>query len=63
MSKIRRILINFARAERVVALNQIVRAERVQTLCASRSLWLPNKTKNFLANPFSAGVWGEPLKK
>jgi len=57
--KILRILTTDPRAERVVALNQIVRAKRVQTLCASHA---PSgrepKTKNFLTIPFSAGGVG-----
>ncbi|MCR4283691.1 MAG: hypothetical protein NUV64_00005, partial [Parcubacteria group bacterium] len=52
--------LSFARAERVVALNPIVRAEHVPTptLRASRSLRSRTKTKNFLTNPFSAGGCG-----
>jgi hypothetical protein len=48
MSKIRRILIDFARAERVVTLSQIVCSDCVvkRTMRASRSLRSPNKTKN-----------------
>jgi hypothetical protein len=65
MSKIRRILINFARAERVVALSQIVRSDCVvkRTMRASRSLRSQTKTKNFLTNPFSAGGVGGAAKK
>jgi len=65
MSKIRRILINFARAERVVALSQIVRSDFVvkRTMRASRSLRSQTKTKNFLTYPFSAGGVGGSRQK
>ena len=54
-----------ARAERVVALSQIVRSDRVvkRTWRASRSLRSRTKTKNFLTNPFSAGGVGGAAKK
>ena len=61
MNKIRSILMTDARAERVVARNQIVRSEYLwaPTLRASHA---PSgrvyKTKNFLTNPFSAGGVG-----
>jgi len=60
-SKIRRILMTDARAERVVTRNPIVRSDRVvkRTMRASHA---PSgrvyKTKNFLTNPFSAGGVG-----
>jgi hypothetical protein len=63
MSKIRRILMTDARAERVVARNPIVRSECLPTPTL-RASHAPSgrvyKTKNFLTNPFSAG---DPLKK
>jgi len=65
-SKIRRILINFARAWRVVALNQIARLEFMvtQTIRASRSFQSRTKTKNFLTFPFkTAEGAGGPQKK
>ncbi|MBC8465059.1 MAG: hypothetical protein H8D63_01655 [Parcubacteria group bacterium] len=66
MNKIHRILINFARAERVVALNQIVRSDFVAmlTIRASRSFQSRTKTKNFLTFPFktAGGCRGEPQK-
>jgi hypothetical protein len=66
ISKIRRILMTDARAERAVIRNPIVRAEYLPTptLRASRA---PSgrvyKTKNFLTNPFSAGGVGGAAKK
>ena len=65
MNKIRRILIDFARAERVVAFSQIVRSDCVvkRILRASRSLRSQTKTKNFLTYPFSAGGVGGAAKK
>ena len=52
------------RAERVVALTRIVRAEYVQTLCASHAPFgRVSKTKNFLTIPFSAGGVGGAGKK
>ena len=66
MNKILRILISFARAERVVALNQVVRSDFVVilTIRASRSFQSRTKTKNFLAFPFkTAGGAGGSRKK
>jgi hypothetical protein len=66
MNKILRILINFARAERVVALNQVVRSDFVVilTIRASRSFQSRTKTKNFLTFPFkTAGGAGGSHKK
>jgi len=66
MNKIRRILINLQRAERVVALNQIVRSDFVVmlTIRASRSFQSQTKTKNFLTFPFkTAGGAGGSRKK
>jgi hypothetical protein len=65
MNKILRILISFARAERVVALNQVVRSDFVVilTIRASRSFQSRTKTKNFLTFPFkTAGVQGGAAK-
>jgi len=66
MNKIRRTLTTDARAERVVARNPIVRAERVPTPTL-RASHAPSgrvyKTKNFLTNPFSAGGVGGAAKK
>jgi len=65
-NKIRRILINFARAERVVILSQIVRSDFVVMLTtrASHSFQSRTKTKNFLTFPFktAGGVQGGPQK-
>jgi len=66
MSKIRRILMTDARAERVVALNQIVRSDFavMLTIRASRSFQSRTKTKNFLTFPFkTAGGAGGSRKK
>ena len=66
MNKILRILISFARAERVVALNQVVHSDFVVilTIRASRSFQSRTKTKNFLAFPFkTAGGAGGSRKK
>jgi hypothetical protein len=63
--KIRRILINFARAERVVALTQIVRSDSVvKRIRASHARYRSqSKTKNFLTIPSSAGGVGGAGKK
>jgi hypothetical protein len=66
MSKIRRILwINFARAERVVALYFSVRSDSVvmQTGASHARYRSQPKTKNFLTIPFSAGGVGGAGKK
>ena len=65
MNKIRRILKTNARAEREVALSQIVRSDNVVTPTCARLALLPvaYKTKNFLTNPFKRrGVPGGPQK-
>jgi len=66
MSKIHRILMTDARAERVVTRNPIVRAERVPTPTL-RATHAPfgrkPKPKIPYQSIFGGGVWGEPLKK